>query len=93
MSIVLMSVLLGALILARRHPSCPAAEQEQEGERLERTVSFERQIPLPDGVDSEQAQAPYRNGVLSIRFPEQAERSNARPIPITTESSAQQKAA
>ena len=64
-------------------------EEAREGTRQERYVCFYRQIQLPDGVDADQAKASYRNGVLSIRFPKSAERSNARQIPITSEESGQ----
>jgi len=67
-----------------------AAKEEREDERIERYVSFYRQIPLPDSVDADQAQASYNNGVLTIRFPKRAERSNAKQIPVTTGQSAQQ---
>jgi len=60
--------------------------EEQRGEaRTERHIAFHRQIPLPDGVDTEQAQASYRNGMLTIRFPKTRERSSARQIPVSTE--------
>jgi HSP20 family protein len=59
---------------------------EQRGEaRTERHVAFYRQIPLPDGVDTEHAQASYRNGMLTVRFPKTRERSTARQIPIAKE--------
>ena len=58
------------------------AQQEREGERSERYASFFRRMSLPDGVDADQAQASYRNGVLSIRFPHRAQRRTAREIPI-----------
>jgi len=65
-------------------------EEEREGERVERQTSFYRQVALPDGIDSDQAQASYTNGVLTIRFPKRAERSNARQIPVTTEQTAKE---
>lgn len=68
-------------------------EEETDGERTERYVCFYRQIQLPDGIDVDQAQASYKNGVLSIRFPKPAERGNVRQIPVQTESGAQQTAA
>jgi len=65
-------------------------EEERDDTRMERYVYFYRQIPLPDGIDTEQAQASYRNGVLSVRFPKTRARSEAREIPVTTEQSSQQ---
>ena len=35
---------------------------------------FERAIPLPDEVESEQAKASYRNGVLRIELPKSGSR-------------------
>ena len=46
-------------------------EDTQEGYyRSERSYgSFSRAIPLPEGVDAEQAKASFENGVLKINFP------------------------
>jgi len=52
---------------------------------MERYSSFYRQIPLPEGVDTEQAQASCRNGMLTMRFPRRAHRESARQIPVSTE--------
>jgi len=65
------------------------SQEEREGGRTERYSSFYRQIPLPDGVDAEQGQASYRNGVLTIRFPRRAQRQSARQIPVSTDSERQ----
>jgi HSP20 family protein len=65
-------------------------EEEREGERVERQTSFYRQVTLPDGIDADQAQASYTNGVLTIRFPKRAELRNARQIPVTTEQTAKE---
>lgn len=40
--------------------------------------SFERIIPLPDAVKEDKASASYKNGVLHISVPKQAERRNKR---------------
>jgi HSP20 family protein len=46
-------------------------------------ASFERTIPLPDGVDPEGVQASYRNGVLRITLPKTADAQNAnRRVPV-----------
>jgi HSP20 family protein len=38
--------------------------------RIERAFgSFERVIPLPDGIDTSRAEAKFENGVLTIRIP------------------------
>jgi len=65
-------------------------EEETDDARIERYFSFFRQVELPDGVDVEQAEASYRNGMLSIRFPKRAQRENVRQIPISTQSGATQ---
>jgi len=62
------------------------ARDEREGAEVERHLSFYRQIRLPENADPEKAEASCRNGVLAIRFPRQAERSQVRQIPIRTES-------
>lgn len=62
------------------------SQDTREGAQVERHMSFYRQIRLPENADPEQAEASYRNGVLTIRFPRQAERSGVRQIPIKTES-------
>jgi HSP20 family protein len=67
-------------------------QEEQEGKdaRVSRYVSFYRQIPLPDDIDTEQAEASYRDGVLTVRFPKTRARGSAREIPVTTQQSGQQ---
>ena len=66
--------------------------RRQPSDRLA-AFSFYRQIPLPDGIDTEQAQASYKNGVLTLRFAKTRPQSSARRIPITTEQQSQQRAA
>jgi HSP20 family protein len=61
-------------------------EEESEGGRFERHVSFYRQARLPEDIDAEQAKASYDNGVLTIRFPKRAERQDVRQIPVTAAS-------
>ena len=50
---------------------------------------FHRTIPLPDGADSAQAKAQFRDGLLEITVPISEQRSKSRQIPIETASSAQ----
>jgi HSP20 family molecular chaperone IbpA len=65
-------------------------EEGREDAHVERYVSFYRQIPLPDDIDTEQAEASYRDGVLTVRFPKTRARGSAREIPVTTQQSGQQ---
>jgi HSP20 family protein len=65
-------------------------EEEGDDARVERYVSFYRQIPLPDDIDTEQPEASYRDGVLTVRFRKTRARSNAREIPVTTQQTGQQ---
>ena len=44
--------------------------------------AFQRTIPLPRNVDTDKAEANYRNGVLSIRLPKVAG-ENGRTIPVS----------
>ncbi|VTU16497.1 Hsp20/alpha crystallin family protein [Variovorax sp. RA8] len=50
------------------------AKQEEKGcYRLERAFgSFQRVLPLPDGVDLEHAEARFDQGVLTLRLPKKA---------------------
>ena len=44
--------------------------------------SFQRTIPLPRNVDADNAEASYRNGVLSIRLPK-SDGDNIRNVRVT----------
>jgi HSP20 family protein len=63
------------------------SDDEREGTRSERCSSFYRQVALPDGIDTEHAQASCKHGMLSIRFPKT--RTNARKIDIAIEQGGQ----
>ena len=52
--------------------------------------SFQRVIPLPEGVDPDRAQADYRNGVLEISMPMQQKQQRRRRISIGTGSASDQ---
>ena len=43
--------------------------------------AFQRNIPLPRNVDSDKAEASYKNGVLTVRLPKMAA-ENTRTIPV-----------
>lgn len=61
-------------------------EREVEGEgihRAERSYgSFQRVIPLPEGVNAEAAEARFENGVLEVTIPIEEERRRGRRIEI-----------
>jgi HSP20 family protein len=59
-------------------------EENEEGYyRSERSYgSFYREIPLPGGVNRDQANASFRNGVLEITMPAPARQSGSRRIEI-----------
>lgn len=63
-------------------------EQADQGEgwyRTERSYGqFYRVIPLPEGVDAEQAQAHFENGVLEIQLPLPEAQQRRRQIPVST---------
>lgn len=72
------------------------AEKEQKGDRREEYRSFYRTITLPPGVDTDKAQATYRNGVLEMHIPRaagaaprriqvQAEGGTGQPRQVTTQ--------
>lgn len=44
--------------------------------------AFQRAIPLPHNVDIDQAEAAYRNGVLTVRLPKAGGNDAARSIPV-----------
>jgi HSP20 family protein len=50
---------------------------------------FYREIPLPEGANTEEAKAQFRDGVLEVTVPVPEQRSNRRSIPIETGSSSQ----
>lgn len=50
---------------------------------------FHRVIPLPEGIDPEQAKANFHDGVLEVSVPMPQQRSRARQIPIQSASEGQ----
>lgn len=65
------------------------SESEQKSEGMHRTERqygyFYRSIPLPEGVNADQAQAKFRNGVLEVTVPMSEQTSNKRSIPVQAE--------
>ena len=67
-------------VTVRRQPDRPERREEgierDEGERVyqseTRYGSFRRTVPLPEGVDTENVDAQYANGVLTLRLPKTA---------------------
>jgi HSP20 family protein len=57
------------------------AEKQQKGDGEEEYRSFVRTITLPSGINAEQAQATYRNGVLELHIP-RAEGAQPKKIQI-----------
>jgi len=68
-------------------------EENEEGYyRSERSYgSFYREIPLPSGVNREEANASFRNGVLEITMPAPARQTSSRRIEIGEGSEATQR--
>ena len=73
-----------ALVL-RGEKKLESTSEEQGCYRLERAFgSFQRVIPLPDGVDAAQAEARFDKGVLTIRLPKMATaKASGRRLDIT----------
>jgi HSP20 family protein len=46
--------------------------------------SFQRTVPLPEGVKEDEIQASYQNGILEVVVPRAGELTSAKKIPITT---------
>ena len=69
-------------------------EEKREGYyRSERSYgSFYRQIPLPEGVNAEDAQATFRNGVLEVTMKAPQLQSQKRRLEISESGEEQQKA-
>jgi HSP20 family protein len=67
-------------------------EENEEGYyRSERSYgSFYREIPLPSGVNREEANATFRNGVLEITMPATARQPSSRRIEIGEEAETKQ---
>jgi HSP20 family protein len=66
----------GALVL-RGEKTLESKQEEQGCYRIERAFgSFERIIPLPDGLDLDSAEATFDKGVLTIRIPKSAAASD-----------------
>lgn len=61
-------------------------EHKEEGERFfrleRRQGSFSRTIPLPQGVNEDEIQATYTDGVLEVLVPGAAQISSGRKIPV-----------
>jgi HSP20 family protein len=72
-----------ALVL-RGEKRLESKSEEKGCYRLERAFgSFQRLIPLPDGVDVDRAEARFEKAVLTIRLPKiTAEKSNVRRLEI-----------
>lgn len=64
------------------------SEHEQRGENMYRSErqygQFYREIPLPQGTNTEQAKANFTNGVLEISVPIPQQASKRREIPVQT---------
>ena len=69
---------------------CIEGERRQEREdkrkglyRSERTYGrFYREVPLPEGIDPEQAKASFKNGVLEVTMPAPPRPAKGRQVPI-----------
>jgi HSP20 family protein len=67
-------------------------EEKEEGGwyRSERSYgSFYRAIPLPEGAETDKANARFQNGLLEIEMPVPKTQHQARQIPISTTAAAQ----
>jgi HSP20 family protein len=68
-------------------------EQDSGYRRSERRYgSFYRSIPLPEGAQTEQARAEFKDGVLEVSVPIPASRKRSREVPIEASSSERKQA-
>lgn len=74
------------LLTIRGEKQQEAEEKESNYHVIERSWgSFRRSIPLPAGIETDQAKARFRNGVLTVTLPKSAEaRERRKLIPIST---------
>jgi HSP20 family protein len=75
----------GDALVLRGEKKVEAQTEEAGCYRLERAYgSFQRVIPLPDGVEAEKAAATFAKGVLTVQFPKVAtEKPSGRRLQIT----------
>ncbi|HQL90349.1 MAG TPA: Hsp20/alpha crystallin family protein [Syntrophales bacterium] len=64
-------------------------EKEEKGKsfyHVERSYgTFQRTVPLPEGIDLKKIDAEFKNGVLTVRLPKTAEaKAKGRKVPIKT---------
>ena len=59
-------------------------EEKRKGVyRSERSYGrFYREVPLPEGIDPEQAKASFKNGVLEVTMPAPPRAAKGRRVPI-----------
>src|SRR5579875_2906448 len=74
----------------RRYEHEEGQGQSYRSER--RYGQFYREIPLPEGANTEQARAQFRDGVLEINIPVSQQANQRRQIPISSEGGASQRA-
>lgn len=73
----------GLIIQGERHQE--HEETERGFHRSERSYGrFYRMIPLPQGAETDQAKAEFKDGLLQIRVPVPENKSKSRQIPITS---------
>ncbi|MBV9497443.1 MAG: Hsp20/alpha crystallin family protein [Acidobacteria bacterium] len=65
-------------------------EQEQGVFHVERAFgTFQRVIPLPDGVDASRCEANFENGTLTIRLPKTAQQGGGKRVEIGSRGASQ----
>lgn len=71
-------------LVLRGEKKLESKNEEKGCYRLERAFgTFQRMIPLPDGVDADRAEAKFEKGVLTLRLPKtRTEKSAARRLEI-----------
>ena len=75
----------GGFVKIHAHREEKSEHTEKSGYRSEfRYGEFEREVALPDGVESKDVKATYKDGILEVRIPRPAGSSQTkRTIPVT----------
>lgn len=73
----------GILSVSGEHSEETKSEQERFMRRERRTGAFRRSMALPEGIDADQIEAAFRDGVLEVTIPLPEKEEARGPVKIT----------